>query len=76
MFRVSVLVSPFLCSLLGGYDAIAAVADNLLLHLQADPQLARFWPHRGEDDLKREKQLLVGFSVRVLAVLCITPDEI
>lgn len=26
---------------LGGYDAIAAVADNLLPRLQADPQLAR-----------------------------------
>ena len=46
---------------LGGYDAIAAVADNLLPRLQADPQLARFWQHRGEDGLKREKQLLVDF---------------
>jgi hypothetical protein len=46
----------------GGYDAIAAVADSLLLpRLQADPQLARFWQHRGEDGLKREKQRLVGF---------------
>ena len=60
-FRVSVLASPFLCSLLGGYDAIAAVADSLLPRLQADPQLARFWQHRGEDGLKREKQHLVGF---------------
>lgn len=46
---------------LGGYDAIAAVADNLLPRLQADPQLARFWQHRGEDGLRREKQLLVDF---------------
>ena len=46
---------------LGGYDAIAAVADNLLPRLQADPQLARFWLHRGEDGLRREKQLLVNF---------------
>ena len=46
---------------LGGYDAIAAVADDLLPRLQADPQLARFWQHRGEDGLKREKQHLVGF---------------
>ena len=46
---------------LGGYDAISAVADNLLPRLQADPQLARFWQHRGEDGLKREKQLLVDF---------------
>lgn len=48
-------------NVLAAYDAIAAVADNLLPHLQADPQLARFWQHRGEDGLKREKQLLVGF---------------
>jgi len=46
---------------LGGYDAIAAVADNLLPRLQADPQLARFWQHRGEYGLRREKQLLVDF---------------
>jgi len=46
---------------LGGYDAISAVADDLLPRLQTDSQLARFWQHRGEDALKREKQLLVDF---------------
>jgi hemoglobin len=46
---------------LGGYDAIAAVSDDLLIRLQADPQLARFWQHRGEDSLRREKQLLINF---------------
>jgi hemoglobin len=46
---------------LGGYDAITAVADDLLPRLQADPQLGRFWAHRGEDGLKREKQLLIDF---------------
>ena len=46
---------------LGGYDAISAVADDLLPRLQADSQLARFWQHRGEDGLRREKQLLVDF---------------
>ena len=46
---------------LGGYDAIAAVADDLLARLQADAQLGRFWHHRGEDGLRREKQLLVNF---------------
>jgi len=46
---------------LGGYDAIAAVASDLLPRLQADPQLARFWQHRGEDGVKREKQLLIDF---------------
>jgi len=46
---------------LGGYDAISAVANDLLPRLQEDSQLARFWQHRGEDGLKREKQLLVDF---------------
>ena len=46
---------------LGGYDAISAVADDLLPRLQTDSQLARFWQHRGADGLKREKQLLVDF---------------
>ena len=32
---------------LGGYDAITAVANDLLPRLQADPQLGRFWAHRG-----------------------------
>src|SRR5499426_4516511 len=46
---------------LGGYDAIAAVANDLLPRLQADPLLARFWQHRAEDSVKREKQLLIDF---------------
>jgi hemoglobin len=46
---------------LGGYDAIAAVANDLVRRLQADAQLARFWQHRGEDGVKREKQLLIDF---------------
>ena len=46
---------------LGGYDAIATVADDLLARLKADPQLARFWTHRGNDGLRREQQLLVDF---------------
>jgi hemoglobin len=46
---------------LGGYDAIAALADDLLPRLRNDPQLGRFWAHRGEDSVKREKQLLIDF---------------
>lgn len=46
---------------LGGYDAISAVSNDLVDRLQADPQLGRFWQHRGEDGLKRERQLLVDF---------------
>jgi len=46
---------------LGGYDAIAAVASDLLPRLQADASLARFWQNRSEDGVKREKQLLIDF---------------
>ena len=46
---------------LGGYDAIAAVADDLLARLQADEQLGRFWKNRGQDGVRREKQLLIDF---------------
>jgi hemoglobin len=46
---------------LGGYDAICAVANDLLPRLQADPRLGRFWQHRGEDGVEREKQLLIDF---------------
>jgi hemoglobin len=43
---------------LGGYDAISAVANELLPRLRTDPQLGRFWAHRGEDGIQREKQRL------------------
>ena len=46
---------------LGGYDAIAAVVDNLLPRLMSDPKLARFWAVRADDSVRREKQLLVDF---------------
>lgn len=46
---------------LGGYDAISAVCTELLSRLRADGQLGRFWAHRGEDGVLREKQLLVNF---------------
>ena len=46
---------------LGGYDAIAAVVSDLLPRLTGDPLLGRFWAHRGEDGLLREKQLLIDF---------------
>lgn len=46
---------------LGGYSAVAAVADDLLPRLRSDPQLGRFWAHRGEDGIQREKQLLIDY---------------
>ena len=46
---------------LGGYDAISAVANDLLPRLQADSDLGRFWDHRGQDGVAREKQFLIDF---------------
>src|SRR3974377_662544 len=54
-------MSDTLYTRLGGYDAIAMVSDDLLTRLRSDPQLARFWQHRGEDGVRREKQLLIDF---------------
>jgi hemoglobin len=51
-----------LYSRLGGYDAIAAVADDLLPRLRSDPRLPRFWTSpRSIDTNNRERQLLVDF---------------
>ncbi len=50
-----------LYSRLGGYDAIAAVAKNLVSRLRADARLGRFWAHRGSDGIERETQLLIDF---------------
>ena len=57
---------------LGGYDAIAAVADDLLARLQADEQLGRFWKNRGEDGIRREKQLLIDFLCASAGGQCTT----
>ena len=46
---------------LGGYDAISAVANNLVDRLQADSTLGRFWQYRGTDGVARERQLLIDF---------------
>lgn len=46
---------------LGGYDALTAVVNDLLPRLQRDAQLGRFWKNRGDDGVKREKQLLIDY---------------
>ena len=46
---------------LGGYDAISAVANDLLPRLQADARLSRFWQNRGAYGVRREKHLLIDF---------------
>ena len=47
---------------LGGYDAIAAVVDDLLARLRSDALLSRFWTSpRSVDTHNRERQLAVDF---------------
>ena len=49
---------------LGGYDAIAAVVDDLLARLRSDALLSRFWTSpRSVDTHNRERQLAVDFIV-------------
>jgi len=50
---------------LGGYEGITAFADELLQRLRGDAQLGRFWQHRGDDGIAREKQLLVDYLCAV-----------
>ena len=47
-------MSGTLYARLGGYDAIAAVADDLLPRLQSDARLARFWHNQSEDGLRQD----------------------
>jgi hemoglobin len=47
---------------LGGYDAIAAVVDDLLPRLRSDALISRFWTSpRSIDTLNRERQLAIDF---------------
>ncbi len=44
---------------LGGYDTLAAVADDFLPRMVKDPQLGKYFVGQGTDSLKRIRQLLV-----------------
>ena len=44
---------------LGGYDAIAAIVDDLFMLLRADPRFSRFGMGRSIDSHNRSRQLLV-----------------
>jgi len=46
---------------LGGYYAIAAVVDALMVRIKKDDKLRRFYDHRGADGVAREQQLLVDY---------------
>lgn len=49
---------------LGGYDAIAMFATNVVHQAQADELLARFWDNRSQDTIDNELQLLINYLVQ------------
>ena len=55
------MTSETLYERLGGYSGINAFVNDLLPRVKADPQLRRFWDHRGDDRLAKEQQLLVDY---------------
>lgn len=46
---------------IGGYDAFAALNEELFTRLKDDPELGRFWNHRSDHSIIREKQLALEF---------------
>ena len=50
---------------LGGYDALAAAVDDLLVRVKADGLLGRFWasPRSSDATDNRERQLTLDFMV-------------
>ena len=51
--------SPSLYKRLGGYDALAAVTDDLVGRLASDQQLGKFFVGHSQDSLRRIRQLIV-----------------
>jgi hemoglobin len=60
-WRVLSMSNKSLYERLGGYDAIAAVSDALMVRIKNDDKLRRFYDHRGADGIVREQQLLVDY---------------
>jgi hypothetical protein len=57
---------------LGGYDALAAAVDNLLVRVRADGLLGRFWRSpRSDATNNRERQLTPRFYRRSDRWTCI-----
>ena len=48
---------------LRGFDAISAVVDDVVVQIAADDKLRRFWAHRGNDGITRQKELIVDLVV-------------
>ena len=62
---------PTLYKRLGGYDALAAVTDDLIGRLAADPQLGRFFVGHSNDSLKRSASSSSTSSVHATGGPCV-----
>jgi hemoglobin len=62
---------PTLYKRLGGYDAIAAVTDDFIGRLGADPQLSRFFKGLSVDSQKRLRQHVVDFLCSATGGPCV-----
>jgi hemoglobin len=51
--------TPTLYKRVGGYDALAAVTDDFLGRLVADPQFTKFFVGHASESVKRIRQLIV-----------------
>jgi hemoglobin len=56
---------------LGGYDAVAAVTDDLIGRLAADPQLAKFLTGLNDDSKKKLRQHFVDFLCSATGGPCV-----
>src|SRR5262249_32852804 len=63
-------VGTSLYARLGGYDAIAAVADDFLGRLATDPQFQKFFVGHSQDSIRRIRQLIVDQLCQVTGGPC------
>jgi hemoglobin len=63
--------APTLYKRLGGYDAVAAVTDDFLGRLAADPNFARFFTGHSTDSMKKLRQLVVDQLCAVTGGPCV-----
>jgi hemoglobin len=55
---------------LGGFDALAAVTDDFIGRMVADPQLARFFKGHNTENLKRIREHIVDFLCQATGGPC------
>ncbi|MGE5804809.1 MAG: group I truncated hemoglobin [Ignavibacteria bacterium] len=56
---------------LGGYDAIAAVVDDFVMHLSSDAELGVFFKGHSEDSQKKIRQHVIDFICNAAGGPCV-----